>query len=130
MRRAGQYVMFERREESRGEPGRDASLKSRTMSVATGTLEDENYQAAVTPSEAEGSKALRPQPSCASQPPPNRSRMSVRIGAPGDGTSALCYDGALDFSTPLEKTFSYQRQSKGAPGRPGILDLSRGRGRE
>ena len=35
------------------------------MSVATGTLEDENYQAAVTPSEAEGSKALRPQPSCA-----------------------------------------------------------------
>ena len=30
------------------------------MSVATGTLEDENYEAAVTPSEAEGSKALRP----------------------------------------------------------------------
>ena len=35
------------------------------MSVATGTLEDENYHAAVTPSEAEGSKALRPQSSCA-----------------------------------------------------------------
>ena len=37
-----------------------ASLKRRTISVALGTLEDENYQAAVTPSEAEGSKALRP----------------------------------------------------------------------
>ncbi len=34
------------------------------MSAAAGTPEDENYQAAVTPSEAEGSKALRPQSSC------------------------------------------------------------------
>ncbi len=64
---AGQYVMLERSEASL--PGWAlrlfASLKSRTMSVATGTLEDETYQAAVTPSGAEGSKALCPQSSCA-----------------------------------------------------------------
>ncbi len=56
-----------------------ASLNCRAMSAPTGTLEGENHQPVVTPSEAEGSKALRPQSSC-----------------------------ALDFSTPLEKTISYQ----------------------
>ena len=33
------------------------------MAVVISTLEDENYQADVTPSEAEGSKALRRQSS-------------------------------------------------------------------
>ncbi len=41
--------------------------------------------------------------------------LSVRIGTLGDGTSALRCDGALDFSTPLEKTFSYQDQDKTDP---------------
>ena len=36
-------------------------LKRSSMAVVAGTPEDENYQVTVTPSEAEGSKALRPQ---------------------------------------------------------------------
>ena len=75
------------------------------MSVATGTLEDENYQAAVTPSEAEGSKALRPNRRAPGRPLRTALVLSVRIGTLGDGTSALRCNGALDFSTPLEKTF-------------------------
>ncbi len=78
------------------------------MSVATGILEDENYQAAVTPSEAEGSKALGPQSSCAQPAPPDRRHIVGQDRCLGPGTSALCCAGALDFSTPLEKTFSYQ----------------------
>ena len=67
VRRAGQYVMLERSEASLpGWPLRlFTSLKRSSLAVVAGTLEDENYQAAVTPSEAEGSKALRPQSSCA-----------------------------------------------------------------
>ncbi len=55
------------------------------MSVATGTLEDENYQAAVTPSEAEGSKALRPPIVVRLGPLRTAVVMSVRIGVLATG---------------------------------------------
>ena len=65
--------MLERSEASL--PGRAprllVSLKSRTTAVATDTLEQE-YQAAVTPSAAEGSKALGPQSSGTQPDPLNR----------------------------------------------------------
>ena len=81
------------------------------MSVATGTLEHENYQAAVTPSEAEGSKAIRPN----GRPPSRPHRTAVVLSDKGSWRQAqpLCCDGALDFSTPLEMTFSYQHLRKG-----------------
>ena len=50
-----------------------------------------------------------------SQPPPIRCRIVGQDRGPGAGISALCCEGALDFSTPLEKTFSYQ--STGIPGK-------------
>ncbi len=79
------------------------------MSVTIGTLEDEDYQAAVTPSPSIGSGQAPPAIAMRLAGPLRTAVvLSVRIGAPGDGTSTTCCDGALDFSTPLEKTLSYR----------------------
>ena len=72
------------------------------VSVAARTLEE--YQTAVSPSEAEGSKALRTNHRVPGYALRTTLVSSVRTEASSDRTISHCYARVLDFSTPLEKT--------------------------
>ena len=115
MRRAALYVMLERSEASLPgwALGLFASLKSRTMSVLPATLEDEHYQAAVTPSEAEG---LRRSASIVVRLAGPAELLSYgRIRAFGNRPSPLRCDGALDFSTRSKRHFRARDDQRAPP---------------
>ena len=95
-----------------------ASLKSRIpiLGIATGTREDEKYQGRCRPEPFDRLRTGSAERSGRSAPnrrAPSRSLRtaivwSVRIGLLATGPAVFAVTEALDFSTSLEKTFSYQ----------------------
>ncbi len=84
------------------------------MSVVTSILEGETYRTPVTPSEAEGSKALGPLNRRApSRPAPSCRRLSVSIGLLVTGPALFAAAGLRFLDSARKDTFTPGHMSGG-----------------